>query len=640
MCGIAGFIDFTGQSSELILDRMRDTLIHRGPDGWGSKLINYKAARIGLSHRRLSIIDLSPCGAQPMSDASGKYTIVFNGEVYNFKALRGELQKKGIIFKSDSDTEVVLEAYKIWGMECLERFIGMFAFVILDLNKEVVILCRDRTGVKPLYYTTYNGLLLFGSELKAIMAHPQFEKQIDHAVLGSFFKHGWIEAPHSIFKDTYKVKPGHFLRFSLETKQIKEYCYWNASDYYNMEESDLNFNDAKEQLEELLKTACEFRMVADTEVGIFLSGGIDSSTVAAILQKNRTQKIKTFSVGFNEAEFNEAPAAKAVAAHLGTDHQEIICTEKDALDLIPKLPEHYDEPFGDSSAIPTMLVSRFAAGSVKVALSADGGDEVFGGYPKYNYSLHSLKKIKALPHIFKRPLHKLLSVSGGITISKNPHHQVLLEKLRNTLSRNEKEFFRQRSEPMHFSTLELQKLFNHKGAVMAPSYYDHPGLKNEMASSKFMMALEYKTILPDDMLVKVDRATMAFSLEGREPLVDHRLLEFSARLKSSMHFNDGKLKGLLKSIAYDHIPSALLDRPKKGFSIPTDKWLRNELKELVMDMCNIQFITSQNIFESREVQRMVSNYYKGYDRNAERIWFFLMFQMWYKKWITSSIYES
>jgi asparagine synthase (glutamine-hydrolysing) len=235
MCGITGFIDFTGQSSEPMLDRMRDTLIHRGPDGLRSYFINYKAAQIGLAHRRLSIIDLSPCGAQPMSDPSGKYTIVFNGEIYNFKALRGELQKKGTIFKSDSDTEVVLEAYKMWGMECLARFIGMFAFVILDLNKEVVILCRDRTGVKPLYYTNYTGLFLFGSELKAIMAHPRFEKQIDHAALGSFFKHGWIEAPHSIFKDTYKMKPGHYLQFSLDTKEVKEYCYWDASDYYNME---------------------------------------------------------------------------------------------------------------------------------------------------------------------------------------------------------------------------------------------------------------------------------------------------------------------------------------------------------------------------------------------------------------------
>jgi asparagine synthase (glutamine-hydrolysing) len=638
MCGITGFIDFTRHSAEPILDSMRDMLIHRGPDGLGSYFINNKAAQIGLAHRRLSIIDPSPCGAQPMSDPSGKYTIVFNGEVYNFKALRVDLQKKGISFKSNSDTEVVLEAYKMWGMECLEKFIGMFAFALLDLNKEVVILCRDRAGVKPLYYTTYTELFLFGSELKAIMAHPQFEKQIDHAALGSFFKHGWIEAPHSIFKNTYKIKPGHYLQFSLKTKEVKEYCYWNASDYYNMEEYDLTFSDAKDQLEELLKSACEFRMVADTEVGIFLSGGIDSSVVAAILQENRTKKIKTFSVGFNEAEFNEAPAGKAVAAHLGTDHHEIICTESNALDLIPQLPDHYDEPFGDSSAIPTMLVSRFAARSVKVALSADGGDEVFGGYPKYNYSLNNLKKINAIPRIFRKPLHHILSIPAGITISKNPHHQVLLEKIRNTLSRDEREFFRQRSEPMHFSSLELQKLFSNNGeAVTVPSHYDHPGLKSEIAPSKFMMALEYRTILPDDMLVKVDRATMAFSLEGREPLLDHRLLEFSARLKTSVHFNGGKLKALLKSVAYGHIPAALLDRPKKGFSIPTDKWLRNELKELVMDMCNIPFLKSQNIFEPLEAQRMVSNYYKGYDRNAERIWFFLMFQLWYKKWITSSV---
>jgi len=319
MCGITGFIDYLSKSHSETLSKMTNTLIHRGPDNAGNIIINNQY-QIGLGHRRLSIIDLSNCGSQPMSDETGNYLIVFNGEVYNFREIKTELQSLDFKFHSTSDTEVVLNAYKKWGMKAVDKFIGMFAFVIYDKRSNKIILCRDRTGVKPLYYALMPNLILFGSELKSLIAHPSFEKKIDFNSLGSFFRRGWIAAPYTIFESTYKVKPGYYLEINLNNRECIEHCYWDVHDYYKMDELTISFNEAREHVHELLKSACEYRMVADTDVGIFLSGGFDSSTVAAILQKNRTKRLNTFSIGFEEDQFNEAPYAKSVAAHLGTDH--------------------------------------------------------------------------------------------------------------------------------------------------------------------------------------------------------------------------------------------------------------------------------------------------------------------------------
>ncbi len=637
MCGITGFIDYEGKSDLGILYRMRDSLIHRGPDSAGAMIINCNKCQIGFGHRRLSIIDLSACGDQPMTDETGNYVIIFNGEIYNFNEIKEELKSSGILFHSTSDTEVILKSYIKWGIKAVDKFIGMFAFAIYDKIYDKIFFCRDRTGVKPLYYTTMTGTILFGSELKSLMAHPSFEKTIDLKTLGSFFKHGWIGAPGSIFESTFKLKPGHFLEIDLATRQTKEHCYWDAHDYYNKQQFNISFTDAKEQLHELLKSACEYRMVADTEVGIFLSGGFDSSLVTAILQSHRTGKINTFSIGFEENQFNEAPFARAIADHLGTNHHEVICTAKEALDLIPSLPFHYDEPFADSSAIPTMLVSRLASKNVKVALSADGGDEVFGGYPKYYIGLHNLKRIQSIPTFLKKTFAHLLWLPENLIRNRNPHRHILIEKLRNTLfNNNSQEIFRYRSEPFHFSDNEIKKLFvASSDHSLVKTFYDDFNLRQTLNPSLLMMALEYKTILADDMLVKVDRATMAYSLEGREPFLDHRLLEFSARLDWNFHFKNDKPKSLLREICYEYIPQNLLDRPKKGFSIPTDKWLNHELKELIMEVSSRTFIQNQNIFNFKSCNIMIKNYYDGYDKNGERIWFFLMFQLWYQKWMIS-----
>ena len=634
MCGITGFIDYSSNSNLEILRKMTDTLQHRGPDNSGTVLMNDQY-QIALGHRRLSIIDLSTCGSQPMTDETGNYTIVFNGEVYNFKEIKTELQTLGFKFRSTSDTEVVLSAYIKWGTGAVEKFIGMFAFTIYDKINNKVIFCRDRTGVKPFYYAVLHDIILFGSELKSLMEHPSFQKKIDFNSLGSFFRRGWIAAPHTIFESTYKLKPGHYLEIDLNSKKFVENCYWDVHDFYRMDELEMSFDEAKEHVHGLLKSACEYRMIADTEVGIFLSGGFDSSMVAAILQNGRTKKLNTFCIGFDEDRFNEAPYAKAIAAHLGTNHHEVICTADDALKLIPDLPFYYDEPFADSSAIPTMLVSKLASSKVKVCLSADGGDEVFGGYSKYYEKLADFEKVKSIPVFFKKPLFNFLNVLSNSVNSKDPLYQIRVEKLQSVLGHKEvNQMYRYRSEPIHFSNKEIGKLFKEKEIDLSiKTFYDNIEFRKGIDPAMFMMGVDYKTTLVDDILVKVDRATMAYSLEGREPLLDHRLIEFSARLNRNFHYKNGQSKSLLKEICYEYIPKNLIDRPKKGFSIPTDVWLKKDLKDLVMECADKQFLKEQNIFNVEYCLKFIENYYKGFDKNGERIWFFLMFQMWYKKWM-------
>lgn len=634
MCGITGFIDYSCNSNLEILSKMTNSLLHRGPDSAGTVITNGQC-QIGLGHRRLSIIDLSNCGSQPMTDETGNYSIVFNGEVYNFKEIKTELQTFGFKFRSTSDTEVILSAYIKWGIHAVGKFIGMFAFTIYDKINNKVIFCRDRTGVKPFYYAVLPHIILFGSELKSLMAHPSFEKKIDFNALGSFFRRGWIAAPHTIFESTYKLKPGHYVEINLNNREFVGHCYWDVHDYYKLDELEMSFDEAKEHVHGLLKSACEYRMVADTEVGIFLSGGFDSSTVAAILQNGRTKKLNTFCIGFEEERFNEAPYAKAIAAHLGTNHHEVICSANDALELIPNLPFHYDEPFADSSAIPTMLVSKLASSKVKVCLSADGGDEVFGGYSKYYSKMSDFERVKAIPNFIKKPLSNVLNIFTNFVNSKDPLYQIRIEKLQSILRHKDLiQMYRYRSEPIYFSNKEIGKFFKEKEIdFLVKSFYDNIELRKGIDPAMFMMGVDYKTTLVDDLLVKVDRATMAYSLEGREPLLDHRLIEFCARLNRSFHYKNGQSKSLLKEICYEYLPKYLIDRPKKGFSIPTDQWLKNDLKDTVMECANEQFLTQQNIFNVKSCSRMLENYYKGFDKNGERIWFFLMFQIWYKKWM-------
>lgn len=390
MCGIAGFVDFESSSNEDVLNKMTLSLQHRGPDGQGIYFKETAAAQIGLGHRRLSIIDLSECGSQPMH-YNGLH-IIFNGEVYNFAEIRLELEKKGHQFTGHSDTEIILHAYQEWGIDTIQQWKGMFAVVIYDENKNELIAIRDRAGVKPFYYYWQDGLFLFASELKAFAQHPNFKKEIDPSAVASFLQYGYVSFPHCIYKNTFKLPAAQVLKLDLNTQQLSTIRYWNVYDYYNKPKMDMGFDEAMKETETILQKAFNYRMVADVPVGVFLSGGFDSSCVTALLQKDSTEKIKTFTIGATDESLDEAPYAKQIAEHLGTEHTEYYCTPKEALDIIPELPYYYDEPFADSSAIPTILVSRLAREKVTVALSADAGDEIFAGYNRYDYLLTYGKK--------------------------------------------------------------------------------------------------------------------------------------------------------------------------------------------------------------------------------------------------------
>ena len=632
MCGITGFIDFTNTSSQALLKKMTDTMIHRGPDGSGCELYELPLASVGLGQRRLSIIDLSEGGKQPMK--FNHLHITFNGEIYNYAEVKVELSKLGHTFLSHSDTEMILHAFAEWGIECIHKFIGMFAFTLLDTKKMEVYCVRDRAGAKPFYYSWQNNQFLFGSELKAIVAHPDFNKKINLDAAASFMQYGYVPTPHCIWQNTYKLKPGHYLKFSLENRSFLTNQYWNVYDAYNKPKLTIDFEEAKQETERLLKSACDYRMVADVPVGVFLSGGYDSTTVAALLQKDSTKKIKTFTIGVPDAGLNEAPYAKDIAKHLGTDHTEYYCTEKEALDLIPKLPFHYDEPFADSSAIPTTLVSKIAREQVTVALSADAGDEVFAGYNRYHYLSNYGKKLQSIPSFARNGLASLMEAvpADNIPVLRNKYvFHNRYEKIKNLL-RDPSPRRMTLSLSQQYNQADIGKLFLHQIKELPNAFESKELLPAYFDDLSYMMAVDYQTYLIDDILQKVDRATMSVSLEGREPLLDHRLLEWAAQLPNDYKYYKGSKKRILKEINKKYIPEDLMNRPKMGFGIPIERWLMDDLKELVYSFCNSDLINKQGIFNPIEIEKLLSTFYKGKKEVGSKIWYLLMFQMWMHQW--------
>jgi asparagine synthase (glutamine-hydrolysing) len=633
MCGIAGVIDFNKASSEAEVNDMIDTLQHRGPDGGAVFMEQLEHTQIGLGHRRLSIIDLSNGGAQPMH--LQHLSIVFNGEIYNYKEIKDSLIKKGHVFTSSSDTEVLLHAYLEWGKNAIEKLIGMFAFVLIDKKLDEAFIVRDRAGVKPLFWYFNNGLFLFASELKALVAHSAFKKDLNLNAAAAYFKTGYIPAPQCIYKNTQKLQPGHYLTLNFKNQGVSISQYWSVYTHYNKPPLDISFDEAKQETEKIIKSACDYRMVADVPVGVFLSGGYDSSLITALLQKDSTKKIKTFTIGVPDAGLNEAPFAKQIAKHLGTEHNEYYCTQKEALDIVPNLPYYYDEPFADSSAIPTTLVSKMARQQVTVALSADAGDEIFAGYNRYDYLLKYGGKIKALP----KPLAKFIA---------NVMHAV---PAKNIPVLNKKYLFPQRYEKVKsflnnptdknilasitnlFTEAELQQLFN-TDIIYAATAFDKQDLEAPFYNTlHYMMAMDYETYLPDDILQKVDRATMSVSLEGREPLLDQRVVEWAAQLPQQYKYNNGNKKYILKEIVHQYIPKEIMERPKMGFGIPIADWLAGDLKPYVQEYLSEQFLNQQQLFNVSMVTKMVNAFFNGKQERAEKIWYLLMFQMWYKKWM-------
>lgn len=630
MCGIAGFVDFRKTSTETVLRRMTDCMTHRGPDDSGYEVFNAGQADIGLGQRRLSILDLSPLGHQPMH--FNDLVVDFNGEIYNFKEIRKELEDKGYQFNSWSDTEVILKGYHCWGLDVLHKFIGMFAIALYDKAKEEVIFMRDRAGIKPLYYYWNNDIFLFGSELKSLYQHEAFEKKIDTNSLALFLQFSYIPAPHTIFYNTYKLLPGHVLVLNLKTKDRTLKKYWDVNDYYNKPKISISDEEAVEQTDRLLKNAYEYRMVADVPVGLFLSGGYDSSSVAALLQTGRTEKLKTFTIGFHENEFNEAPEAKKIAEYLGTDHNEWYLTANEAAGVLSHLPEIYDEPFADNSTVPTVLVSKFARQQVKVALSADGGDEIFGGYNKFNQAERYTNRLPVA-------LQSMLSGTMGLI---NPERIPFFNQKYNFSTRYEKmRLIWKESDPIsavkyisQYITEKEVESFLGKPFERYHTYFEEGGkLEHNDGITNRLLAVDYKTFLVDNNLVKVDRATMSVGLEGREPMLDHRLIEYLAQLPSNFKIRNGVNKWLLKQVVHRYIPKELMERPKKPFIAPLMVWFREELQEQLKYYLSEECLARTGVFAPAPIISLRNEYLEGKKVNYQKLWQVLMFQLWYNQWI-------
>ena len=635
MCGITGFVDLSKRSSQSDLQFMSDSLVHRGPDGGDVVFFQKENYTLGLGHRRLAIIDVSNAANQPMKFQ--EYWITFNGEIYNFQEIKNELILLGHQFTTSSDTEVILHAFQVWGNGFVERLIGMFAIVIYNEKEDQLFCLRDRAGVKPFFYYLKDDLFLYASELKAFHKHPRFEKIINQDAVAAFFQYGNVPTPHCIFKNTYKLKPGYFLTVSFVGSQIQisQDKYWSVYTAYNLPKLAISFQDAKKMTEDLLSSACEYRMVSDVPVGVFLSGGYDSTCVTALLQKNRTTPLKTYTIGVPDIGLNEAIYAKQTSDILGTDHTEVMCTEKEVLDEIKKLPYYYDEPFADSSALPTTLVSRIARKDVTVALSADAGDEVFAGYNRYDYMLKYRDKLAKIPGFLRYSIAGAMNLvpSEAIPVLKHKYNfHNRYEKMKGVLlNPNEESIMLSLSQ--QFTSNQIKALFVDEINELETYFQSKELSKETFSSLAYMQAIDYQTYLLDDILQKVDRATMTVSLEGREPFLDHRVIEWAARLPDAFKYHHGDKKYILKEIVHQYIPKEKMDRPKMGFAIPIATWLTTDLKPYVEEFICEEKIQKQGILKWDKVKELKTNFYGGKKELDYKIWYLLMFQMWYDEWM-------
>ena len=622
MCGICGFISKQEISLEM-LRKMNDTMYHRGPDDSGEEIFQMKHGyRIGLAQRRLSILDLSALGHQPMHSADKRVSVVYNGEIYNFKEIKKELTDYP--FLSNCDTEVIIAAYLKWGIECVNRFNGMFAICLYDRDTEEVFLVRDRIGKKPLYYEINDGNLIFASELKPLMAREGFSKKIRTDILSRYLFQQYINAPDSVFENVYKLEPGSILRFYYG--EVKIWKYWDIKEvYHRMQENPVtDYQQAKEELKALLNKAVASRMISDVPLGAFLSGGYDSSLMTAIAQANSKEPVKTFSIGFHEEKYNEALYAKEVAKHLGTNHTELYIDEKQMFEMVESIPKYYDEPFADSSQIPSMLVSKLAKQDVTVALSGDGGDEFFCGYNIYE-NVQQAQKLDVLGELTYRvcnlPGFKQMGVEN-----KLPFRVRVIASNRNKETKTQ------------FGASNYIVCANKM--VQGDGISCHYPIESSYEVDSWQirrMLLDMDTYLPGDILCKVDRASMKYSLEARCPILDKEVMEYSFRMSHEMKYNNGVKKRILKDIAYDYIPKELLDRPKVGFGVPLDKWLRGPLKEQLLAVTNREYLKKQGIFDAQFVADLTEKYIRVGDggpatgENYSKIlWSLFAFQQWYQ----------
>jgi asparagine synthase (glutamine-hydrolysing) len=630
MCGIAGFVDFKKQSSEDTLRTITDKMVYRGPDDAGYFFEQRSEYSLGLGQRRLSIIDLSANGHQPMFYEH--LSIVFNGEIYNYVEIREELLQLGHKFISNSDTEVILKGFYSWGESIVDKLIGMFAIAIFDNKAEELYLIRDRAGVKPLYFFHNNNQLVFASELKAILAYPNLKIELDDDGLAHYLTLGYVPAPYSIVKGVQKLRPGNILHFNLNKNTCTQKPYWDIINFYNKPRLNITYDQALLKLEKLFLSAFQYRLVSDVAYGIFFSGGYDSTAVTAMLQANSKVKFRTFTIGFSEAEVDESRHAAKLADYIGTEHTTFICTEQDALDIVEELPVIFDEPISDNSCIPTYLLSKITKQHVTVALSADGGDELMGGYDKYYANLSLYQLLEKTPTFFKGLGRLLLNVVESLGLHKAMKNgNARIENLRLLLSDNKSEAIATKIQAKLFTQKELSNLLQTPTVFDASktAFADFSKLNDSLELLNKLYAVDYKTFMVDDILVKVDRAAMAVSLEGREPLLDHRIAEFLAQLPVEYKFRNGLRKSLLKDIVHKYVPKEMIDRPKQGFVIPLDKWLRNDLAYLLDKYLSEEKILQSNIFKYSEVLAIRSKFEAGSTSDSDRLWRILILQMWY-----------
>jgi asparagine synthase (glutamine-hydrolysing) len=645
MCGIAGFIDSSLRNSKDMLNEavggMVNVLQHRGPQDEG--VWADAAAGVAIGHCRLAILDISQEGHQPMCSADARYVITFNGEIYNFQDLRRELEPLGHTFRGHSDTEVMLAGVMQWGvLEAVRRFNGMFAFGIWDRQERCLWLARDRAGEKPLYYGSMQGVFLYASELKALTAHPKFTKEVDPNSLACYLRLNYVPGPHSIYKGIQKLMPGTLLRFSTGAQTTSVKTYWSAKTA--MENGlDRPFRGsapaALEALKDILFDSVRMRMIADVPVGAFLSGGIDSSVIVALMQSAGSVPVKSFTIGFEDARFDEAFYAREVARHLGTDHHEMRVTAADAIRLIPRIPTIYDEPFADPSQIPTYIVSTFARRHVTVALSGDAGDELFCGYNSYRRGNSIYSKMRLLPPLARKMAAMAI---GCIPESFVNAPFSMLDQLFNYKPRVQTNPAGRMRKLARMLNTDNAPGFHHvlSSCWLAPQVLMDGSSEHATAFTdpkcwisgadirQTMMYLDMVTYLPDDILVKVDRAAMAVSLETRVPLLDHRVIEFACSLPMSLKVNGGVGKSLLRKLAYDLIPESLINRPKQGFGVPIGDWLRTDLRPWAEDLLSESAIKRVGFLNSDLIRRHWHDHLKGRYDFASQLWNILMWQAW------------
>jgi asparagine synthase (glutamine-hydrolysing) len=645
MCGLAGFFGRRNWSREelaSIASRMTEAIVHRGPDDSGV-WVNEEAG-VALGFRRLAIVDLSALGHQPMPSSSGRYTMIFNGEVYNHRSLRRDLESAGCAFRGHSDTEVILAAFERWGIhKAVGRFVGMFAIAVWDAERRELSLIRDRLGIKPMFVYHHKGVISFGSELKALLAGPEFDRTLDMNAVTSYLRYLYVPAPQCIFRHASKLAPGHILTISDPAAPLPASSpFWSIQDAARTGMgAQFGGSDAEAvlELETLLTEAVRLRMQADVPLGALLSGGIDSSTVVALMQSSADRPVKTFTIGFDQVEFDEAAHARAIAAHLGTDHTELHLTGADALAVIPDLAEMFDEPLADPSQIPTFLVCQLARREVTVALTGDGGDELFGGYNRYISGERMINGFQRWPRLLRR-----FSAAGATSLSPRSWNQMrdVLKPVFPAAGRT-----RLLGEKIH-KVGELLRADSTSGMYrsLLSAWQDPENLVvggsvcgatdatlaegESLGLMERMMLADQRAYLPDDLLAKVDRASMAVSLEARVPILDHRVVELSWRLPRQFKVRDGRGKWILRQVLYKHVPPALVDREKMGFSVPLTQWLSGPLKNWAGDL----LLSGENdgILRAAVVRKEWDRFIAGDSTDAGGLWALVMFKAWQARW--------